>query len=86
MEPSDDQIEIVKNGDLVRLEHAPTKRNLHSHKEQAPITKKHYQVSIYPEKYFLILFYGLLNINYYSSCMATFMKIRFFPLIGYWLR
>ncbi|KAL1501793.1 hypothetical protein ABEB36_007053 [Hypothenemus hampei] len=41
--------EIVKSGDLVRLEHMATKRNLHSHKEQAPITKKHYQVTGYGE-------------------------------------
>ncbi|CAH0550291.1 unnamed protein product [Brassicogethes aeneus] len=42
-------VNIVKNGDLVRLEHIATKRNLHSHKEQAPITKKHYQVTGYGE-------------------------------------
>uniref|UniRef100_A0A6P7H1P1 Protein O-mannosyl-transferase 2 n=1 Tax=Diabrotica virgifera virgifera TaxID=50390 RepID=A0A6P7H1P1_DIAVI len=46
---SADGIEIIKNGDLVRLEHIPTKRNLHSHKEQAPITKKHFQVTGYGE-------------------------------------
>ncbi|XP_045481761.1 protein O-mannosyl-transferase 2 [Harmonia axyridis] len=42
-------IEIIRSGDLVRLEHSATKRNLHSHKEQAPITKKHYQVTGYGE-------------------------------------
>lgn len=42
-------IEIVKSGDLIRLEHVATKRNLHSHKEVAPITKKHYQVTGYGE-------------------------------------
>ncbi|CAH1126628.1 unnamed protein product [Ceutorhynchus assimilis] len=42
-------IEIVHSGDLVRLEHIATKRNLHSHKEQAPVTKKHYQVTGYGE-------------------------------------
>lgn len=40
---------IVKSGDLIRLEHLSTKRNLHSHKEQAPITKKHFQVTGYGE-------------------------------------
>lgn len=40
---------ILKNGDFVRLEHLMTKRNLHSHKEVAPITKKHYQVTCYGE-------------------------------------
>jgi len=44
-----DQVEILKSGDLVRLEHVQTRRNLHSHKEPAPITKKHYQVTGYGE-------------------------------------
>lgn len=42
-------VKIVRNGDLIRLEHVTTKRNLHSHKEQAPITKKHLQVTGYGE-------------------------------------
>lgn len=42
-------VTIIRSGDLIRLEHVPTKRNLHSHKEQAPITKKHYQVTGYGE-------------------------------------
>ncbi|RZC38810.1 protein O-mannosyl-transferase 2, partial [Asbolus verrucosus] len=42
-------VTIVRSGDLIRLEHVPTRRNLHSHKEQAPITKKHYQVTGYGE-------------------------------------
>lgn len=44
-----DPIEIVKHGDLVRLEHVVTSRNLHSHKELAPVTKKHFQISCYGE-------------------------------------
>lgn len=44
-----DDIQIVKHGDLVRLEHTQTKRNLHSHREIAPLTKKHYQVTGYGE-------------------------------------
>lgn len=40
---------LVKHGDLIRLEHVITKRNLHSHKEIAPISKKHYQVTGYGE-------------------------------------
>ncbi|XP_049547589.1 protein O-mannosyl-transferase 2 [Anopheles darlingi] len=40
---------LVKHGDLVRLEHTPTNRNLHSHREQAPVTKKHLQVTCYGE-------------------------------------
>ena len=43
-------IEYVKNGDLIRLEHLVTERNLHSHNEMAPITKKHFQVTCYGEK------------------------------------
>lgn len=43
-------IEYVKNGDLIRLEHLVTERNLHSHNEIAPITKKHFQVTCYGEK------------------------------------
>ncbi|XP_035213092.1 protein O-mannosyl-transferase 2-like isoform X1 [Stegodyphus dumicola] len=42
-------VELVKNGDLIRLEHVVTRRNLHSHKEVAPITKRHQQVSCYGE-------------------------------------
>ncbi|XP_030754503.1 protein O-mannosyl-transferase 2 isoform X2 [Sitophilus oryzae] len=44
-----DGVEIVRSGDLIRLEHVATKRNIHSHKEHAPITKKHYQVTGYGE-------------------------------------
>ncbi|XP_043793146.1 protein O-mannosyl-transferase 2 isoform X3 [Apis laboriosa] len=40
---------LVKHGDLIRLEHVITHRNLHSHKEIAPISKKHYQVTGYGE-------------------------------------
>lgn len=47
-DPSVD-IRILKNGDLVRLEHTQTKRNLHSHRETAPLTKKHFQVTGYGE-------------------------------------
>ncbi|EFN85014.1 Protein O-mannosyl-transferase 2 [Harpegnathos saltator] len=40
---------LVKHGDLIRLEHVITRRNLHSHKEIAPISKKHYQITGYGE-------------------------------------
>lgn len=42
-------VTIVRNGDLVRLEHLQTRRNLHSHNEKAPITVKHFQVTGYGE-------------------------------------
>ncbi|XP_068203321.1 protein O-mannosyl-transferase 2 isoform X1 [Palaemon carinicauda] len=45
----DDPVELVKNGDLIRLEHVPTGRNLHSHRENAPVTKRHHQVTGYGE-------------------------------------
>ncbi len=48
-DPEKDKIEFVRNGDLIRLEHLVTTRNLHSHKELAPITKKHFQVTCYGE-------------------------------------
>lgn len=50
---STDPIELVRNGDLIRLEHRPTRRNLHSHKEPAPVSRKHYQVTGYGEVTFI---------------------------------
>ncbi|KAI8872861.1 glycosyltransferase family 39 protein [Ramicandelaber brevisporus] len=44
---SDEQIELVKNGDIVRLVHNVTRVNLHSHYFQAPRTKDHNEVSGY---------------------------------------
>eukprot|EP00118_Oscarella_pearsei_P008995 m.49212 g.49212 ORF g.49212 m.49212 type:complete len:704 (+) comp33965_c0_seq3:46-2157(+) len=41
--------ELVHSGDTVRLEHIMTKRNLHSHVVQAPVTVRHFQVSGYGE-------------------------------------
>lgn len=49
LSPNEESVVVVKHGDLIRLEHAQTKRNLHSHREQAPLTKKHYQVTGYGE-------------------------------------
>ncbi|XP_044129402.1 protein O-mannosyl-transferase 2 isoform X2 [Bufo gargarizans] len=40
-------LEFVHHGDLVRLEHKATGRNLHSHQREAPLTKKHLQVTTY---------------------------------------
>ncbi|XP_050008450.1 protein O-mannosyl-transferase 2 [Alexandromys fortis] len=40
-------VEFVRHGDIVRLEHKETTRNLHSHYHEAPLTRKHYQVTGY---------------------------------------
>ncbi|XP_063354141.1 protein O-mannosyl-transferase 2 [Pelmatolapia mariae] len=39
--------DLVHHGDIVRLEHKETTRNLHSHLHEAPLTKKHFQVTGY---------------------------------------
>ena len=48
-DPSDPKPELVRHGDLIRLQHVVTHRNLHSHKEMAPVTKRHFQVTSYGE-------------------------------------
>jgi len=44
-EPED--IQSVKHGDVVRLVHDQTKRNLHSHSIKAPVTNSQWEVSAY---------------------------------------
>ncbi|KAJ8341545.1 hypothetical protein SKAU_G00338360 [Synaphobranchus kaupii] len=39
--------ELVRHGDIIQMEHKETTRNLHSHRHEAPITKKHFQVTGY---------------------------------------
>ncbi|XP_018601636.1 protein O-mannosyl-transferase 2 isoform X1 [Scleropages formosus] len=39
--------DLVRHGDVVRLKHKETTRNLHSHLQEAPLTKKHLQVTGY---------------------------------------
>ena len=46
-EVKDSEVVYVKSGDVIILEHVATKRNLHSHKEPAPVSKHQYQVSGY---------------------------------------
>ncbi|KAK9463149.1 Dolichyl-phosphate-mannose-protein mannosyltransferase-domain-containing protein [Lipomyces oligophaga] len=41
------ELQFVKNGDVVRLVHAMTGRNLHSHNVPAPVSKEFYEVSCY---------------------------------------
>lgn len=43
------EIKLLRHGDLVVLEHLATRRNLHSHREPAPISKKLRQVTGYGE-------------------------------------
>ncbi|XP_064316541.1 protein O-mannosyl-transferase 2 isoform X1 [Phalacrocorax carbo] len=40
-------VEFVRHGDIIRLEHKETCRNLHSHQHEAPLTRKHFQVTGY---------------------------------------
>ncbi|KAI8806925.1 Dolichyl-phosphate-mannose-protein mannosyltransferase-domain-containing protein [Cladochytrium replicatum] len=42
-----DEIEFLKNGDVIRLVHIQTGRNLHSHVVKAPITSSENEVSCY---------------------------------------
>lgn len=42
-----DHVDFVKHGDIIRLMHSSTKRNLHSHKVDAPVTKGDWEVSCY---------------------------------------
>ncbi|KAF9045749.1 glycosyltransferase family 39 protein [Hymenopellis radicata] len=40
-------LQFLKDGDVIRLSHAPTTRNLHSHNIPAPISKLNHEVSCY---------------------------------------
>ena len=40
-------VDLIKNGDLVRLEHVTSRRNIHSHREPAPVSKRHFQVEFF---------------------------------------
>eukprot|EP00833_Pecoramyces_ruminatium_P010431 jgi/Orpsp1_1/1184463/evm.model.c7180000089631.1 len=43
----DDKVVFVKDGDIIRLVHSETKRNLHTHNIKAPVSKKFNEVSGY---------------------------------------
>lgn len=42
-----DEMKFLADGDIIRLNHASTTRNLHSHLIPAPVTKLHHEVSCY---------------------------------------
>ena len=42
-----DVMRFLKDGDVIRLNHVPTTRNLHSHTVTAPVSKLNYEVSCY---------------------------------------
>ncbi|XP_041929273.1 protein O-mannosyl-transferase 2 [Alosa sapidissima] len=46
-DPTGEAPDLVRHGDVIRLEHKETTRNLHSHLHEAPLTKKHLQVTGY---------------------------------------
>lgn len=67
------EIKLLHHGDLVVLEHVATRRNLHSHREPAPLSKKLRQVTGYGEVSFshIVIIetskqYNILNFNFYS--------------------
>lgn len=47
----------------MRLEHTQTRRNLHSHRETAPLTKKHFQVTGYGEVRLIVIFIRQFYLN-----------------------
>jgi dolichyl-phosphate-mannose-protein mannosyltransferase len=44
---ADDPIRFLSDGDIIRLQHGPTTRNLHSHVVPAPVSKLNNEVSCY---------------------------------------
>ncbi|KAF9068047.1 dolichyl-phosphate-mannose-protein mannosyltransferase [Rhodocollybia butyracea] len=46
-DPKDEELRFLKHGDVIRLVHAPTTRNIHSHPIPAPVTKANWEVSAY---------------------------------------
>ncbi len=49
VEDEEEEVELVRHGDLIRLEHVMTGRNIHTHQEPAPVSKKMYQVRHFPD-------------------------------------
>ncbi|KAG8908186.1 Protein O-mannosyltransferase 2 [Tulasnella sp. 403] len=42
-----EELQYIKDGDIIRLQHGPTLRNLHSHQVAAPVIKINWEVSAY---------------------------------------
>lgn len=80
-DPAQDTVQIVKHGDLIRLEHVQTRRNLHAHKEVAPLTEKHFQVTGYGEVCTFLFFSGYCLL-WHIRLMFNVEKCR---KIGYFL-
>lgn len=47
MDFENEDVQTIRNGDTVRLIHASTNRNLHSHRIKAPLTTTQWEVSAY---------------------------------------
>ncbi|KAH8798445.1 glycosyltransferase family 39 protein [Flagelloscypha sp. PMI_526] len=45
--PNDPELRYLQSGDVIRLQHVPTTRNLHSHPIPAPVSKLNHEVSCY---------------------------------------
>jgi dolichyl-phosphate-mannose-protein mannosyltransferase len=41
------ELKFLQDGDVIRIVHVPTTRNIHSHAVAAPVTKENYEVSAY---------------------------------------
>ena len=72
----DAEIELVKHGDLIRLEHILTRRNIHSHQQPAPLSKKQFQVF----NYFILPFSKYKGYEY-SLLTLTYCNV----ILDYWL-
>ena len=61
---NENDIEMVKHGDLVRLEHIMTRRNIHSHQQPAPLSKKQFQITGYGEVSILLRMETIFNLHF----------------------
>ncbi|KOB63903.1 putative mannosyltransferase 1, partial [Operophtera brumata] len=94
-----DGVVVVRSGDLVRLTHAQTARNVHSHRERAPLTTKYLQVTGYGEtarnvhshreraplttKYLQVTGYGETARNVHSHRERAPLTTKYLQVTGY---